>query len=115
MGLWLAILFFGNHVLYDRCFSFGIAVGGGLALVNLLFFAKVAKEMLDPNHSKAKMWGLIGGAKFFFLLLFVWWILKNNHASGLSFAIGYLSMPLGIVTANTILPKSSPPSDKNML
>jgi hypothetical protein len=85
----------------------GVAVGGALATVNLIFFARLVEAFLAQKGAAAP-WAILGFLKLLGLFAVAWIVLKMDLFSPLSFAVGYGALPIGI-TVSTLLRK--PPAD----
>jgi hypothetical protein len=89
--------------------ALGVAVGGVLATLNLLVFARIGQAFLSKKGNTAP-WAIIAVVKLVGLLGGVWLILKNGYVSGLALTIGYGSLPIGITLGSLFGPK--PPEPK---
>lgn len=84
--------------------GFGVLVGGAVATVNLLVFARVGQAFMDRKGNTAP-WGVVAVLKLLMLFGGVWLILKSGLISGLSLAAGYAALPFGITFASLFGPK----------
>ena len=73
----------------------GVAAGGTLATANLWVFALVLRGMLTGGEH-GRRWGMAAGLKALALFAIAWLLLSTNVTTGLTLAIGYGSLPLGI-------------------
>jgi hypothetical protein len=85
-------------------FAAGAAIGGALATANLAVFARLGDVFLG-GKGKAAPWGVIAMLKLVFLFGGVWLILKSELVSGISLAIGYAALPVGITLGSLFGPK----------
>jgi ATP synthase I subunit len=97
-----ALAFFGKDA------AIGIAIGGALATVNLWVFAQIGEAFLSRRGNTAP-WAAIGMVKLAALFCAVWLILRSGYATGLSLAVGYGALPIGITLGSLFGPK--PPED----
>ena len=72
----------------------GVALGGILAALNLAAIGLVVRGVV---RGASLSWGALATVKFAVLLLVTWVVLKNHWAGVLPLALGYASLPLGIV------------------
>jgi hypothetical protein len=72
----------------------GVAIGGVLAALNLAAIGLVVRGVM---RGALLSWGSLAGVKFALLLFVTWVVLKNHWAGVLPLALGYASLPLGIV------------------
>jgi hypothetical protein len=84
----------------------GALLGGVLATVNLVVFARVGQAFLTRKGNIAP-WGLVAVLKLLLLFSGVWLILKSGLVSGFSLAAGYAALPFGITLASLFGPKPS--------
>jgi len=89
-------------------FALGVAIGGALAPLNLWVFAQVGEAFLSRKGRTAP-WAAIAVVKLIVLMGGVWLILRSGIASGLSLALGYAALPMGITVGTLFGPK--PPDD----
>jgi hypothetical protein len=88
--------------------ALGVLIGGLLATLNLAVFARIGQAFI-ARKGRTAPWGAIALFKLTFLFGGVWLILKSGVVSGLSLAIGYGALPLGITLGSLFGPK--PPDD----
>jgi hypothetical protein len=72
----------------------GVAIGSAVAVANLWAIANVVRGLM---RGSALPWGVVATLKFGALLFVVWVVLKNHWATVGPLALGYASLPLGIV------------------
>lgn len=84
----------------------GVLVGGLIATVNLIVFAKVGQAFISRKGNTTP-WGVVAVLKLVLLFGGVLLILKSNLVSGLSLAIGYAALPFGVTFASLFGPKPS--------
>jgi hypothetical protein len=87
--------------------GFGVAVGGAIATANLWLFARIGQAFLQEKGRGP--WIAIAIVKLVFLFGGVFLLIKNDIVSGISLAVGYGAMPLGITLGSLFGPK--PPDD----
>jgi hypothetical protein len=80
---------------FDARTAVGVALGGGLATLNLVAFILIGKAFLDRRGSSAP-WAIVGGMKLLALIAAAWLIIRSELASGLALAAGYGALPVGI-------------------
>ena len=104
-GLCLAIAglaFFGARA------GLGAAIGGAIAAANLWVFARLGQAFVS-RRGRTAPWGVVALLKLLALFGGVWLILGSGVVSGLSLAVGYAALPIGITLASLFGPK--PPED----
>jgi hypothetical protein len=72
----------------------GVAIGAALGVANLWAIAQVVRGIV---RGSALPWSVVATLKFGALLFLVWVVLKNHWAAVGPLALGYVSLPLGIV------------------
>jgi hypothetical protein len=102
------VLAVGAYAAMGQQAALGVAIGGGLAAINLWVFAVIG-EALVARRGRTAPWGALGALKLVALLVAVWLILRSGVASGLALAVGYGALPMGITLASLFGPK--PPDD----
>jgi len=93
--------------------ALGVGVGGAIATVNLVVFARMAEAFL-ARRGTAVPWGIVGLLKLTLLLGGVWLIIRHDVVGAGWLALGYASLPLGITLGSLFGPKpidDIPPSD----
>jgi hypothetical protein len=88
----------GSFFIAGRATGMGVGVGGLMAALNLWAFTRIGSAVLS-GHRRRGAWGLVAILKLFALFGAVFWILKKDLADPLSFLIGYLALPVGIVAS----------------
>ena len=78
-----------------------IAIGTLVAIANLLVLARVIRALLVDRSGG---WLFVGFAKMGALFAGVGWLFHANVVGALPFVVGYASLPLGLVLAQTPLP-----------
>jgi hypothetical protein len=99
-----AVLALGALAGYGARAAIGVAVGGVLATLNLLVFARIGQAFVSQRGNSAP-WALIAVVKLIALLGGVWLILKSGYVSGLALTIGYGALPIGITMGSLFGPK----------
>lgn len=85
----------------------GVALGGAIAVANLVVFVLVVRGVLSGGH-RGRIWILVGILKIFLLFGGVWWLLQSGVVSALALISGYGALPLGIALGGVIAPKPPP-------
>ena len=88
----------GGTLIAGRATGIGIGVGGLIAALNLWAFTRIGAAVLSGQRRRGA-WGLVAILKLFALFGAVFFILKRDLADPLSFLIGYLALPVGIVAS----------------
>jgi hypothetical protein len=78
--------------------AIGVGIGGLTAALNLWAFTRIGTAMIS-GHSRPGSWGFMAMVKLLLLFGGVFFILKKEWADPLSFLIGYLALPIGIVAS----------------
>jgi hypothetical protein len=95
----IAILLGGGAFLIEgRATGIGVGIGGLMASLNLWAFTRIGAAMFSGGRRRG-VWGFVALLKLFALFGAVFWILKQDLADPLSFLIGYLALPIGIVAS----------------
>ena len=84
-----------SAVLQGTFFAVGTLIGGVLATLNLMVFARVAAAFIEQKGRSAP-WAIIGGIKLVGLFLCVYIILSRGDISAVAFIMGYGALPVGI-------------------
>ncbi len=87
-------------------------LGGILATLNLLVFARVGQAFMERKGNTAP-WGVVAVLKLVLLFGGVWFVLKSDLVSALGLACGYAALPLGVTIASLFgptMPDADPPS-----
>jgi hypothetical protein len=84
--------------------AIGVAVGGLAATLNLFVFAHVGRNVLAGGRRK-RIWGALGGLKLLALFGGLYVLLNSGIISGITLAVGYAAMPLGIALASLVGPR----------
>jgi hypothetical protein len=79
----------------------GVAVGASTATLNLWAFTRLGTAFLSRRGVRAS-WGILAGLKLIALFGAVSVILKMDIADPVSFLIGYLALPVGIVASQLL-------------
>jgi hypothetical protein len=77
----------------------GVAIGSGIAVLNLVALSLVVRGFVRGNGLP---WGIVGALKLAVLLFAAFIVLKNQWATALSLAMGFASMPFGIVLSQLV-------------
>jgi hypothetical protein len=99
-----AVLALAALASYGARAALGVAVGGAIATVNLLVFARIGQAFVSQRGNSAP-WAVIAVVKLIALLGGVWLILKSGVISGLALTIGYGALPIGITLGSLFGPK----------
>jgi hypothetical protein len=81
----------------------GVLIGGAIATLNLLVFARVGQAFLSRQGTVP--WALVAVLKLVALFGGVMLILKSGRVSGVSLVAGYAAMPFGITLASLFGPR----------
>src|ERR1700733_1534476 len=87
----------------------GVAIGGAIAAANLWVFARLGQAFVS-RRGRTAPWSVVALLKLLALFGGVWLILGSGMISGLSLAVGYAALPVGITLASLFGPKP-PESD----
>jgi hypothetical protein len=79
----------------------GVAVGASTATLNLWAFTRLGTAFLSRRGVHAS-WGILAGLKLIGLFAAVSVILKMDVADPISFIVGYLALPVGIVASQLL-------------
>jgi hypothetical protein len=88
----------GAWYINGRQTGIGVGVGALVAAFNLWAFTRIGRAMIS-GHGGQGGWGLFAVLKLLVLFGAVFGILKYDLADPLSFMIGYLALPVGIVAS----------------
>jgi hypothetical protein len=91
-------------ILQGPAWAVGTAIGGGLATLNLVIFARVAAAFIAQKGRSAP-WAVIGGLKLMGLFACVYIILSRGDISALAFVLGYGALPIGISISSLRAPR----------
>ena len=83
--------------------ALGVAIGGALATVNLIVFARAGRAFLEKKGTTP--WAMVAVLKLVLLFGGVWMILRTGIVSPLALACGYGSLPIGITLGSLFGPK----------
>ncbi|HEV8245725.1 MAG TPA: ATP synthase subunit I [Polyangiaceae bacterium] len=92
-GLALALVsfkLFGTHGLL------GSLIGSAIAFVNLWAVARIVRGMLGSSRTRSR-WALLAVVKFTLLISIVYVLVSHAVTPVLPLAIGYASLPIGVV------------------
>lgn len=92
--------------------ALGVAIGGAIATLNLLVFARIGQAFLSRRGNTAP-WAVVAVIKLVALLGGVWLILKSGYVSGLALTIGYGALPIGITVGSLFGPKPPEPKEES--
>ena len=102
-----AALAFAGFAVFGLSAAFGVAIGGAIATANLWLFARIGRAFLSEKGRGP--WIAIAFVKLVFLFGGVFLLIKSGTVSGISLAVGYGALPLGITLGSLFGPK--PPDD----
>jgi hypothetical protein len=88
----------GAWLIRGRQTGIGAGIGGLTAVLNLWAFTRIGRAMLSSPFRRGS-WGFLAVLKLLLLFGGVFVILKKDLADPLSFLIGYLALPIGIVAS----------------
>jgi hypothetical protein len=92
------LLTVGAYFISGRATAIGVGIGGLTASLNLWAFTRIGTAMFS-GQSRHGAWSFMAMVKLLFLFGAVFWVLKNDLAEPLSFLVGYLALPIGIVAS----------------
>jgi len=98
------VLTIGAVALSDWSDALGVAIGGLVATTNLWIFAHITSNVLAGGRRK-RIWGAIGSLKFLALVGGFYWLLQSDLFSGITLAIGYGALPVGITIGGIVAPR----------
>jgi hypothetical protein len=98
IGLIVAL---GAFLLAGTQAGIGVAVGASTATLNLWAFTRLGSAFVSRNGVRAS-WGVLAGLKLIGLFAAVSVILKMDVADPISFIVGYLALPVGIVASQLL-------------
>ena len=104
VGITGLVLALGALAGYGWRAGLGVAIGGAIATVNLLVFARIGQAFVSRRGNTAP-WAVIAVVKLIALLGGIWLILKSDFVSGLALTIGYGALPIGITLGSLFGPK----------
>jgi ATP synthase I chain len=88
----------GAWFINGRQTGLGVGVGALIAALNLWAFTRIGTAMFSAQ-SRGGGWGLLAMIKLLVLFGAVFGILKKDLADPISFLVGYLALPIGIVAS----------------
>jgi hypothetical protein len=88
----------GAWLIYGRQTGIGVGIGALIASLNFWIFTRIGTAMVS-GRSRRGGWGFVAMLKLLLLFGGVFGILKKDLADPLSFLIGYLALPIGIVAS----------------
>ena len=98
----IAVIFAaGAYFIKGTPIAIGVGIGGITATLNLWAFTRIGSAMFTGQSGRGT-WGLMAVLKLFVLFGAVFWVLKKDWADPLSFWVGYLSLPVGIVASQLL-------------
>jgi hypothetical protein len=100
----------GAFGIWGSRIAIGVAIGGALATVNLIVLARIGQAFIG-RKGRTSPWAVIAAFKLVALLAGVWLILKSGVASGLTLAMGYCALPIGITLGSLFGPKPPEPGE----
>jgi hypothetical protein len=92
LGAWLLA---GGHA------GAGSAIGAATATLNLWMFTRIGTGFVSRQGLRAS-WGMVAGVKLVVLFGGVAALLKWELADPIAFVVGYLALPIGIVTSQLL-------------
>jgi hypothetical protein len=81
--------------------AIGVGVGAATATLNLWAFTRLGTAFLSRRGVRAS-WGVLAGLKLIGLFVAVAMLLKTEVTDPVSFLIGYLALPVGIVASQLL-------------
>jgi hypothetical protein len=116
-GLGFAVIGFA---VFGAMPGLGVLLGGLLATVNLVVFARVAQAFLARRGNTAP-WGVVAVLKMALLFGGVWLILRSGAVPAISLVAGYVALPFGVTLASLFgpappdSPATIPPRGRNVV
>jgi hypothetical protein len=111
----VALAFFGPSA------GLSVAVGAGLATVNLWTLARIVAALLPDEAggptggargaSGAVAWALLGIVKMFALFAVVWLLVRHEVVSAVPMLVGFGALPIGIAIGSLVSDRGGPRHD----
>lgn len=98
------VLAIGGVIGFGWRVGVGIAAGGLVATANLWAFAHIVRGVLGGGK-RTRLWGLAGALKFLALACGAYLLLRSGFITGLTLAIGYAALPLGVTLGTLLSPQ----------
>ena len=98
------VLTIGAALSFGLRAALGVGIGGAVATVNLVVLARIVRAFLG-NKGNTAPWAIIAVIKLGGLIACVWLVMRTGVVSGLSLAIGYGSLPIGVTLGTLFGPK----------
>lgn len=97
------VLSVGVGVTWGPAWAVGALVGALIATANLYVLARSVSGLLA---GQSRPWGIVVALKFVVLLALTFVLLGSGWVSPLALALGFAALPLGIVIATLLPPRS---------
>jgi hypothetical protein len=94
----------GALALFGWRSALGVALGGLVATANLWLFALIIRGVLQGGR-KGRLWSLAGFVKLLVLLGAAFYLLRAGLTGGLTIAVGYAALPVGIALGSWLGPR----------
>jgi hypothetical protein len=104
VGITAVVLALAALAAYGGRAALGVGIGGAIATLNLLVFARIGQAFVSRRGNTAP-WAVVAVVKLVALLGGIWLILKSEVVSGLALTIGYGALPIGITLGSLFGPK----------
>lgn len=104
VGITAVVLALAALAAYGGRAALGVGIGGAIATLNLLVFARIGQAFVSRRGNTAP-WAVVAVVKLIALLGGIWLILKSEVVSGLALTIGYGALPIGITLGSLFGPK----------
>jgi len=90
----------GALLLWSLHASMGVAIGAATATANLWMFTRIGTVLTSERRRLS--WGVLAGVKLIVLFGGVMVLLKMEIADPVAFLVGYLALPVGIVSSQLL-------------
>jgi hypothetical protein len=94
---------------FDAHIGISVMIGGLLASLNLIVFARLVRAFLTGGGNTAP-WGVLGALKLVGLFACVYILIKRAGVSPLGLAMGYAALPVGIMFGSLSRGTPHPPA-----
>jgi len=82
--------------------AMGVAIGAGIATANLWMFTRIGTAVIAGHGRPSSSWGILAAVKLVVLFGGVTVLLKMEIADPVAFLVGYLALPVGIVSSQLL-------------
>ena len=102
------VLTVASWLMFDAHIGTSVLIGGVLASLNLMVFARLVRAFLSGGGNSAP-WGILGALKLVGLFVCAYILIRRAGVSPLGLAIGYAALPIGITFSSLSKGSISPP------